>query len=139
MPQTQVSGAGFQSWTPEEYQYRAFFSGEYRWPLNVDKHGYPVPTSAVRQLNYSGSGTWNRSGYDYSDYANVVRREPLEHQEQSVIINYMKRNPANPYQATPIAIANYAVSTGMIYVGNNAGNWGGIQVGQISPGGYNGY
>lgn len=138
-PQQVSSGAGWGSWLPEQIQYRAAFVGEYRWPLNETKHGYPVPTSAVRQETRSGENTWNQSGYDYSAYANILRRLPLDHQEPHVIVNYIQNNPSAPVQATPIAIANYAVSTGLIYVGQGQGTFGGIQVGTITPGGNNAY
>lgn len=141
--QLPASGTGYQGWTPDIYQYRTIRNdtGEYIQPLPEYKHGYPVPTSAVRQLVYSGNSTWNTAGYDYSAYANVLRREPLDHQEPTVIINYYQRNNSGPQPvtATPIEIAKYAVSTGMIYVGPTQGNWGGIQTGQISQGGYNAY
>lgn len=140
MPQTAVSGSGYNNTDPNVYEYRVAYVGDYRQPLNYDKHGYPVHTSAVRQLVYSGFQTWNKtSEYDYSDYQPVTRREPIIHQEPRYIINYMANNPSDPVAATPIAISQYAISTGLIYVGQGAGNWGGIQTGQISPGGNNAY
>lgn len=134
-----ASGSGALAWLPEQIQYRAAFVGDYSWPLNTTKQGYPVPTSAVRQMTYTGIDTWNMSGFDYSNYANTLRRMPLEHQEPHVIVNYIQNNPSAPVNATPIAIANYAVSTGLIYVGSGSGSFGGIQVGTISPGGNNAY
>jgi len=135
------SGSGWCGWTPEQFQYRLAMNGagDYAWPLNTTKHGYPVPTSAVRQLTYTGINTWNLSGYDYSQWANTTRRTPLEHQEPKIIINYSNNNPSAPVAATPINIATYALSTGMIYVGQGQGNWGGIQTGMITPGGNNAY
>lgn len=139
MPQTAVSGTGWNEIEPEQYQYRMAYVGNYEQPLNYDKHGYPVHTSAVRQMHYTGASTWNELGYDYSAYANTLRRVPLEHQEARTIINYIGNNPVAPMNATPIAIANYAISTGLIYVGGNNGNWGGVQTGTVTPGGYNAY
>ena len=141
--QLPVSGTGYQSWTPDIYQYRSDqqHSGNYSWPLPEYKHGYPVYTSAVRQMVYSGIDTWNTSGYDYSAYANTLRREPLDHNEPRYIVNYYQRNNSgpDPLAATPIAIAQYALSTGMIYVGGNTGNYGSIETGVIPTGGYNAY
>ena len=138
-----VSGTGWNSWTPEVFQYRVNqrTNGDYTWPLPEYKHGYPVYTSAVHQMIFSGESTWNTSGYNYNAYATLLRRDPLNHNEPRYIIDYYSRNNSGPVPvaATPINIASYALSTGMIYVGGNQGNWGGIQTGVIPTGGYNAY
>lgn len=143
MSQLPVSGTGWNSITPEVFQYRVNqrASGDYIWPLPEYDHGRPIYTSNVYQQVYTGVETWNTSGYDYSAYANLLVREPLEHNEPRYIVNYYDRNQSGPtpVAATPIAIAQYALSTGMIYVGGNSGNWGGIQTGVIPSGGYNAY
>jgi hypothetical protein len=138
--QLPVSGAGWQSDKPDVYQYRSdqAGSGDYRQPLNVDKHGYPVYTSASRMIVYTGVDTWNTDGYD-GQYNNLSDREPIPSSQPRVIVNYVANNPSDSMAATPIKIADYALSTGLIYVGPNSGNWGGIQVGRVTPGANNEY
>lgn len=121
---------------PDQEQYRGQTGLLNYDPLfRPDYHSHPTPSSAIRELHMTGSNTWDRLyNLDYD----LERREIVGSQQPQVVINYVVNNPASMVEPAPIPIAQYAVNTGLIYVGANAGNFGGIQVGTIS-GGPSGY
>lgn len=137
MPQTLVSGSGNVDYIPpNQQQYRAPQSLVPFDPLfRPDYESHATPSSAVRQLTMTGAQEWNKTFT--LEYPNE-RRLPIGSQQPQIVVNYMVRNPADAQQPQPIPIAQYAVNTGLIYVGQSAGTWGGIQVGNISgaPNGY---
>lgn len=136
-PPVQTSGNGY-------FNYVAPNNEQYRVPQNLLPfepifrpyyEAHPTPQSSVRELHMTGESTWNRT---YNLDFPLDRREPFHTQQPQVVVNYVLRNPAEPAAPAPIPIAQYAVNTGLIYVGPSAGSWGGIQVGTIS-GGPSGY
>lgn len=133
MPQNLVSGT-FVS--PDQEQYRGQTGLLNYAPLfRPDYVSHATPSSAVRQLHNTGNGTWNTI---YNLDFDLDRRENVPSQQPQVVINYVVNNPAAVVDPAPIPIAQYAINTGLIYVGANAGNFGGIKVGSLSgaPNGY---
>lgn len=137
MPQTIVSGSGAVTGVcPEQEQYRGQTGLLDYEPLFRPYYlAHPTPSSAIRELHLTGQDTWNKS---YNLDNDLERRQPVGSQQPQVVVNYVVRNPASVVDPSPIPIAQYAINTGLIYVGPNAGNFGGVQVGQISgaPSGY---
>jgi hypothetical protein len=137
MSQLLVSGYGYLDHAdPIQEQYRPQQDLLPYDPLfRPDYLAHPTPSSAIRELHRTGETTWNKTfNLDFPQ----ERREPFENRQPLVVVNYMVKNPSDPAAPTPIPIAQYAVNTGLIYVGPGAGTWGGIQVGTMS-GGPSGY
>ena len=137
MPQLIPSGSGAVTGVcPEQEQYRGL-SGRLDYePLFRPYYvAHATPSSAVHQLHMTGSDTWNTL---YNLDNDLERRFPVQNLQPQVVVNYVVRNPAAVIDPAPIPIAQYAINTGLIYVGPQAGTWGGIQVGSLSgaPSGY---
>src|SRR5487761_135018 len=113
-----ISGSGaVDQWQPDQQQYRVQQNLLPYEPLfRPDYQAHPTPTSAVRQLTLSGQDTWNKT---FTLEYPLTRREPIGSQQPQVVVNYVMRNPAASMDPTPIPIAQYAVNTGLIYVGAN--------------------
>lgn len=133
MPQELTSGTFVQ---PDNVQYRGLVGQlDYQQIYRPNQQSHPTPSSAIHELHMTGVDTWNTL---YNLDFDLERRGIVASQQPQVVVNYVRNNPAAAVEAAPIPIAQYAINTGLIYVGPNSGNFGGIKVGNISgaPNGY---
>jgi hypothetical protein len=133
MPQELVSGTFVE---PENLQYRGMVGQlDYQQIYRPNQQSHATPSSAIHELHMTGDNTWNKL---YNLDFDLERRDIVASQQPQVVVNYVRNNPAAMIEAAPIPIAQYAINTGLIYVGPNSGSFGGIKVGNISgaPNGY---